>query len=325
MESLEYYIGLANQAVADIKLPAQPANLYEPISYGMAQGGKRLRPALLLASYDATGGQADKALKQAAAIEMFHNFTLLHDDVMDKAELRRGKPTVCSKWNDNTAILSGDTMLTLATELLIDGLQGEKALRLLRLFNRSAIEIYEGQQLDMDFEQREDVTIEEYIEMVRLKTSVLLGCACRLGAELADAPEMQCTSLYGFAMHLGLAFQLQDDLLDVYGDPKVFGKTIGGDIMNNKKTFLLINALRLAKGEDKEELHYWLNANAPFAGEKIAAVTAIYNRLHIDELCRKSIAAYSEKAIDCLRRANLPAEAAEFFEAFDHTLMSRNK
>ena len=325
MKSLEHYISLANQAVADIKLPRQPANLYTPIEYGMSQGGKRLRPALLLASCDATGGKAEKALKQAAAIEMFHNFTLLHDDVMDKAELRRGKPTVCSKWNDNTAILSGDTMLTLATELLVDGQSGEKALRLLRLFNRSAIEIYEGQQLDMDFEQRRDVTIEEYIEMVRLKTSVLLGCACRLGAELADAPEAQCAALYGFAMHLGLAFQLQDDLLDVYGDPKVFGKTIGGDIMNNKKTFLLINALRLAKGEDKEELEYWLNAHAPFAGEKIAAVTAIYNRLHIDDLCRKSIAEYSEKAIACLRAARLSAEAAEFFEAFDHTLMSRNK
>lgn len=189
MKRIEEYIELANKAVENISYPAEPNGLYEPIRYGMAQGGKRLRPALLLAACDAAGVETEKAMKQAAAIEMFHNFTLLHDDVMDKADLRRGKPTVCNKWDDNTAILSGDTMLTLATELLVDGMEAQKAVRLLRLFNRTAIEVYEGQQYDMEFETRNDVSIDEYIHMIRLKTSVLLGCACKIGAIVGDATE----------------------------------------------------------------------------------------------------------------------------------------
>ena len=222
MRTIEEYIRLAEKAVGSIKLPKRPAGLYEPITYGLSNGGKRLRPALLLAACEAAGKDCTAALSQAAAIEMFHNFTLLHDDVMDNADLRRGKPTVCRKWDNNTAILSGDTMLTLATQLLVEGVAPDKAARLLDIFNRAAIGVYEGQQYDMEFESRNDVTEEEYIDMIRLKTSVLLGCAAQLGAEIGDAEERQGMALYGFAMNLGIAFQLQDDWLDVYGDPAVF-------------------------------------------------------------------------------------------------------
>ena len=260
MHTLEEYIKMAENAVDTIACPAgrNPKGLYEPIVYGLEQGGKRLRPVILLAACDAVGGDSAKALPQAAAIEMYHNFTLLHDDVMDKADLRRGKPTVCNKWDDNTAILSGDTMLTLATQLVVDGVEPQKAMRLLKEFNETAIGVYEGQQYDMEFEARTDVTIDEYMEMIRLKTSVLLAGAARIGAVMGDADERNANALYDFAVNLGLAFQLQDDWLDVYGDPDVFGKAIGGDIMNNKKTFMLINAMQKAEGADKEELEFWL-------------------------------------------------------------------
>ncbi len=325
MKQFKQYIELAEKAIAEIQYPQQPTGLYDPIKYALSNGGKRLRPALLLAACDAVGGDSQNALKQAAAIEMFHNFTLLHDDVMDKADLRRGKPTVCNRWNDNTAILSGDTMLSLATNLLVCNIPAEKAVQLLVLFNDAAIKIYEGQQYDMEFENRSDVSIEEYIEMIRLKTSVLLGCACQIGAVMGDASEKQRLALGGFATNLGLAFQLQDDLLDVYGDTDVFGKAIGGDILNNKKTFLLINALLLAEGADKKELNYWLNNPTPFPGEKIAAVTAIYNRLGIDRICRKSIKDYNNIAVQHLQSAEFDTETEHFFLDFDNMIMGRNK
>lgn len=284
-----------------------------------------MRPAILLAACEAAGKDCTAAMKQAAAIEMFHNFTLLHDDVMDNADLRRGKPTVCKKWDDNTAILSGDTMLTLATRLLVEDVAPEKAAVLLDIFNRTAIEVYEGQQYDMEFEQRSDVTIEEYIEMIRLKTSVLLGGACRIGAEIGGADSKQCAALYDFAINLGLAFQLQDDFLDVYGDTSVFGKSIGGDILNNKKTYLLLNAIKKATGNDRKELEYWLNEGTSHAGEKIAAVTALYTRLGIDSTCREGIERYNTAALGCLHSAGLSDEATAFFEAFDTMVMGRNK
>lgn len=325
MKKIEDYIELAQKAVEGISYPPQPSGLYEPIVYALSNGGKRLRPALLLAACDAVGGDSACAASQAAAIEMYHNFTLLHDDVMDKADLRRGKPTVCAKYGENAAILSGDTMLSIASDLVVKGVEPEKAIALLSLFNKMAVEVYEGQQYDMEFENRQDVTIDEYIEMIRLKTSVLLGCASRMGAMIGNGSQLQCDSLCDFAINLGLAFQLQDDLLDVYGDPAVFGKAIGGDIMNNKKTFLLINAQLLAKGELKQELDYWLNNPNPFPGEKIAAITAIYNRLKIDEICRESIARYNALALQSLKEAQLTAEAEAFFGEFDKMIMGRNK
>lgn len=257
MHTLEEYFKMAGNAVDTIACPAgrNPEGLYKPIVYGLEQGGKRLRPVILLAACDAVGGDSAKALPQAAAIEMYHNFTLLHDDVMDKADLRRGKPTVCNKWDDNTAILSGDTMLTLATQLVVDGVEPQKAMRLLKEFNETAIGVYEGQQYDMEFEARTDVTIGEYMEMIRLKTSVLLAGAARIGAVMGDADERNANALYDFAVNLGLAFQLQDDWLDVYGDPDVFGKAIGGDIMNNKKHICSSTQCRKPKAPTRRSLN----------------------------------------------------------------------
>lgn len=325
MRTIEEYIRLAEKAVGSITLPKRPAGLYEPITYGLSNGGKRLRPALLLAACEAAGKDCTAALSQAAAIEMFHNFTLLHDDVMDNADLRRGKPTVCRKWDNNTAILSGDTMLTLATQLLVEGVAPDKAARLLDIFNRAAIGVYEGQQYDMEFESRNDVTEEEYIDMIRLKTSVLLGCAAQLGAEIGDAEEQQGMALYGFAMNLGIAFQLQDDWLDVYGDPAVFGKATGGDIMNNKKTFLLIKAMELAEGNDKKNLQYWLDIKDADPEKKISAVTAIYDSLGIGDICQKSVEKHNAEALRCLGKSGLTAEAAGFFKEFDRMVMNRKK
>lgn len=325
MRTIEEYIRLAEKAVGSITLPKRPAGLYEPITYGLSNGGKRLRPALLLAACEAAGKDCTAALSQAAAIEMFHNFTLLHDDVMDNADLRRGKPTVCRKWDNNTAILSGDTMLTLATQLLVEGVAPDKAARLLDIFNRAAIGVYEGQQYDMEFESRNDVTEEEYIDMIRLKTSVLLGCAAQLGAEIGDAEERQGMALYGFAMNLGIAFQLQDDWLDVYGDPAVFGKATGGDIMNNKKTFLLIKAMEIAEGNDKKNLQYWLDIKDADPEKKISAVTAIYDSLGIGDICRKSIEKHNAEALRYLGKSGLTAEAAGFFKEFDRMVMNRKK
>ncbi len=325
MKKLEEYIALAEKALNEIEYPEVPTGLYEPIKYGMSQGGKRLRPVLLLASYEALGGNPEDVLSQAAAIEMYHNFTLLHDDVMDNADLRRGQPTVCKKWNNNTAILSGDAMLTMASMLLLKNMPAEKIIKLSQTFNKAAIEVFEGQQYDMDFESRNNVTIDEYIHMIRLKTSVLLGCASKLGAEAADGESEKCEALYNFAMNLGVAFQLQDDWLDVYGDAKVFGKSIGGDILNNKKTLLLINAMNIAKGADKEELDYLLNSTDVFPAEKIAAVTSIYNRLGIDKICVENIEKYNNIALDYLAKAGLDEDAYNFFVEFDQKIMGRNK
>lgn len=325
MKTIECYIKLAEEAINNLKYPESPRGLYEPIAYGLGNGGKRLRPALVLAACEAIGRDCSAALNQAAAVEMYHNYTLFHDDVMDNADIRRGKPSVRAKWDDNTAILSGDTLLTLAVAKVVEGVDAEKAVRLLSIFNKAAIEVYEGQQYDMEFETRDTVSIEEYVEMVRLKTSVLLGCACSLGAEMADASAKQREALYLFAMNLGVAFQLQDDLLDVYGDPAVFGKAIGGDIMNNKKTYLLITAQQKATGDDKDELNYWLNNLNAFPGEKIAAITALYNKLGADTACRDAINSYNAKALAALEDSDLSAEAVEFFRAFAESIMGRKK
>ena len=244
---------------------------------------------------------------------------------MDNADMRRGKPTVCRKWDDNTAILSGDTMLTLATQKLIEGVAPEKAVRLLAIFNRAAVGVYEGQQYDMEFESRKDVTVSEYINMIRLKTSVLLGCAAQLGAEMGDGGERQGNALYGFAMNLGIAFQLQDDWLDVYGNPAVFGKAIGGDIMNDKKTFMLIKAMELADGREKESLDYWLGRQDAVPEEKIKAVTAIYDNLSIGDICRESIEEHNLEALRCLDESGLSADAVSFFKDFDAMVMNRKK
>ena len=256
---------------------------------------KRIRPSFVLMAYNLFHDDVDRILPVATALETYHNYTLLHDDLMDKADMRRGRPTVHKKWDDNTAILSGDTMLVLAYEHLAKC--DTKYLKpALDLFTETALEVSEGQQFDMEFETRNDVAEEEYIEMIRLKTSVLLACALKMGAVVAGASDADANALYAFGEKVGLAFQLQDDLLDVYGDPKVFGKAIGGDITSNKKTFMLINAFNRADAETRAELERWTTATEFDPAEKIAAVTEIYNRLGIDKLAEQRIKEYFEQS-----------------------------
>ena len=259
------------KAIASLDWKREPYGLYEPIEYTLASGGKRLRPQLVLTAAEMFGGDEEKVLPAALAIEVFHNFTLLHDDVMDKAQIRRGRETVHVRWNDNTAILSGDEMMIEAYKLLSQ-VPDNLLPKALNLFNKMATEICEGQQYDMEFEGRDEVSIEEYIEMIRLKTSVLLATALQLGAYLSGANAQQQEALYQYGINIGLAFQIQDDLLDVYGDPTTFGKAIGGDICCNKKTYILITALQRADNETRAELEHWLEiSNQP--KEKIATVT----------------------------------------------------
>lgn len=308
MLTRDQYLDLIHETITSLRLPDAPAGLYQPIAYALDCGGKRLRPMLVLAAADACGLDPHLAASQALAVEMFHNFTLLHDDVMDRADMRRGRPTVHVKWNENTAILSGDAMLTLATEILAVN-AAECLPRLLAMFNKTAMEVYEGQQLDMEFECRSDVSVDEYMRMISLKTSVLLGGACAVGAIRAGADDDRMKALYDFGHMLGLAFQLRDDWLDTFGDPAVFGKSIGGDILNAKKTWLLIKAL---ESDTTGELRRWLDEDNDPEG-RIAGVTAVYRRLGLDKACLREINTYVDKAIASVRSAGLPADAQEFF------------
>ena len=322
MKTFNEYLEMVNRAIKAISYPAAPGNLYEPIAYTMALGGKRIRPVLVLMACEAVGGDVDKAVDAAVGLELFHNFTLLHDDVMDNADVRRGQPTVHRRWNANVAILSGDTMLTMASQYMCR-VAPEHLAAVNELFNTTAIEIYEGQQYDMDYERRREVSVDEYIKMIRLKTSVLLGCACKLGAIIGGADEQTAQLLYDFGVNLGLAFQLQDDVLDVWGDPATFGKEIGGDIMNNKKTFLLINAMQLAQGDDADELRHWLNDPYATRDNKVAGVTALYERLGVRQLAEDAIAHYNDLAIAAFNQANIPDEAKNAFIGLANRLSGR--
>ena len=324
MLTFNEYLERVNNAIKAIPYPQQPSHLYEPITYTMDLGGKRLRPVLVLMACDAVGGDINRAITPAIGLEMFHNFTLLHDDVMDKADIRRGKPTVHVKWDDNTAILSGDAMLTMATQLIAQS-PADVMPQVMDLYNRTAMEIYEGQQYDVDFETRTDVTVDEYIEMIRLKTSVLLGCACKMGALIGGADEATARLFYKVGENLGLAFQLQDDMLDVWGDEATFGKAIGGDIMNNKKTFLLINAMQRATGDHKVELSLWLNTPNASRSVKVPAVTAIYDALNLRSLSLDAINRYNNEALEALGKIDISAEARTKFCNFITRLVKRDK
>ena len=309
MQTIDKYIEIINNAIASIDYPQSPFGLYAPVKYQLDMGGKRVRPLLTVMACDMFGGDIEEAISPALGLEIFHNFTLLHDDVMDKADIRRGRPTVHKAWNENTAILSGDAMQIIATQKIC-----EAPIRVLKevldLYNKTALEICEGQQFDMEFETREDVTREEYIEMIRLKTAVLIGCALKRGAIIAGATPSQADAMYKFGENIGLAFQLQDDYLDVYGDAETFGKKIGGDILNNKKTYMLISALSMAEGATKERLQALLAGKAD--DEKIAQVTAIYGELGIDKIAREKIAEYSQKALAYLNEIPNNGELMKF-------------
>lgn len=323
MHTPEEFIAIVQKTLDAVAYPPAPAELYNPIRYELALGGKRIRPVLTLLSCELFDGDYREALDAAAGIEIFHNFTLLHDDVMDKADLRRGKPTVHVKWDENTAILSGDAMQILAfMQVVKSPAPSRKAV--CDVFLKTALEICEGQQYDMEFESRSDVCEEEYIEMIRLKTAVLLGGALKIGALIAGATDNDAKAIYDFGVNLGLAFQLRDDYLDVYGDARVFGKNIGGDILNNKKTYMLINAQRLAQGADREELDRWLSATDYDPAEKIAAVTALYNRLGVDRLCLEKIEQYDTLSLQQLDSLSVPADCTVPLRELAARLMQRN-
>ena len=286
---------LVNKYLDNLSYDRKPSSLYEPIRYVLSMGGKRIRPVLMLLSYNMFRENPEEILMPACALETYHNYTLLHDDLMDNADLRRGHETVHRKWDANTAILSGDSMLVLAYQRMAQ-CDKQKMPEVLSLFTETALEIGEGQQYDMDFEHRNDVTEDEYIEMIRLKTSVLLACAMKIGAILAGASKEDADNLYRFGEQIGLAFQLQDDYLDVYGDTRVFGKAIGGDITSNKKTYMLINALLRANDTQRAELEKWISATEFDREEKIAAVTRLYNEIGIDKLAQEKINFYFEQS-----------------------------
>ena len=313
-----------NAYIASLPYERKPKSLYDPIEYVLAAGGKRIRPSFVLMAYNLFHDDVDRILPVATALETYHNYTLLHDDLMDKADMRRGRPTVHKKWDDNTAILSGDTMLVLAYEHLAKC--DTKYLKpALDLFTETALEVSEGQQFDMEFETRNDVAEEEYIKMIRLKTSVLLACALKMGAVVAGASDADANALYAFGEKVGLAFQLQDDLLDVYGDPKVFGKTIGGDITSNKKTFMLINAFNRADAETRAELERWTTATEFDPAEKIAAVTEIYNRLGIDKLAEQRIKEYFEQSRQHLDELSVSDDRKAVLREYTERMMNRKK
>lgn len=306
------------------KLPynREPKSLYEPIQYVLSLGGKRIRPVLMLLSYNLWKDDPERILMPAVAVETYHNYTLLHDDLMDNADKRRGHVTVHKKWDANTAILSGDAMLVVAYQRLAT-VDQTKLKPVLDLFTETALEIDEGQQFDIDFENRSDVKEEEYIEMIRLKTSVLLACALKIGAILANAPVTDAEALYKFGEQLGLAFQLQDDLLDVYGDTKVFGKEIGGDIMCNKKTFMLINAFNRANDAQLKELQKWCSGEKFDRKEKVAAVTHLYDEIGIRQLCEAKIEYYFEESKKWLDKVSVPEERKAHLRAYVNQMMKR--
>lgn len=312
------------QEINAIHLPAHPANLYDPIRYLMKLGGKRIRPLLVVLGSYLVSGEYKNSLKTATAVEVFHNFTLMHDDIMDNAPLRRGHLTVHEKWNRNIAILSGDVMLVKVYELL-SSLPPTTLPAVLKLFNECAIKVCEGQQLDMDFEKRETITEAEYLEMIALKTAVLLGFSLQVGALLGGATHETAQKLYDFGVNIGIGFQLKDDLLDVFGETEKVGKQKGGDIVANKKTFLLIKAIELAHGELRSSLDYWIEKKDFVVEEKVNAITEIYKQLSIQEITLQKMNEFFARAFQLLNSIELPEERKELLRQFTQQLIEREK
>ncbi|WP_394996171.1 polyprenyl synthetase family protein [Emticicia sp.] len=303
--SLEVFLKAIQTEIATTKYGENPAELYEPIEYLMSLGGKKMRPLLTVMATNVFSDDWQKSIKPAIGVEVFHNFTLMHDDIMDAAPLRRGKPTVHEKWNENIAILSGDVMLVCAYELMT-AVDDKIFKHVIRRFNKTAAEVCEGQQWDMNFATRSDVTEKEYINMIRLKTSVLLGFSLELGGLIAGADDKSTQLLYEIGTNIGIGFQLKDDILDVYGDPEKFGKQVGGDIIENKKTWLLLKALEL--GKENEALNLWIDAKDFDKKEKVKAVTEIYNSLNIRQLAEEKMNDYFDKGLEGLAQLNASAE-----------------
>ena len=301
----------------------EPQNLYQPVGYALSMGGKRLRPVMVLMAFNLFSETVENAFPVALAIELFHNFTLLHDDIMDGAEMRRNNLSVYKKYNENIAILSGDAMSIMAYNYLLKCNSTEPA-PMIRLFSQTALEVCEGQQFDMDFENRLDVSIPEYLEMIRLKTAVLLACSLKLGAMAANAPEKIADQLYNFGLNLGIAFQLQDDLLDVFADQDKFGKKIGGDIVSNKKTFLLLKALEISDDSTKVIILDWMNKSDFDENEKISAITEVYNKLDIKRITEIYIDEYYKLALDVFKEIDLTGETKVELLQLANLIMNRD-
>jgi geranylgeranyl diphosphate synthase type II len=322
MHTTEQLQQILDTAIQNLKFPEHPKQLYDPITYIINLGGKRVRPLLVLMATELFGEDANKSIHAAMAIEVFHNFTLVHDDIMDNAPLRRGKATVHEKWSTNTAILSGDVMMVEANKNLAK-VNPAFLGPVLNTFNATAQGVCEGQQLDMEFEGRDDVSIEEYINMIRLKTAVLLGGALKLGAIIAGASEKDADLIYQFGENIGIAFQLQDDILDVYADPEKFGKQVGGDIIANKKTFLLLKAFELADGETRASLDMWTGYKEFNTQEKVDTVRQVYDTLDIQDIAKESMNNYLNKALALFAQINVSNEKKSNLLTLTEQLMAR--
>ena len=322
MNKIVYYIETVNQALDSLSLDKEPKELYDPIKYTLDLGGKRIRPALLLLANDLFGGTDDKAINSALAIEVFHNFTLVHDDIMDDAPLRRGKDTVYKKWDTNIAILSGDVMLVQAIQLLSKNNHAHLH-DVLNIFNTTAIQVCEGQQMDMNFETSSSVAIDDYLKMIELKTAVLVAASLKIGAILGQASSDSSHHIYEFGKNLGIAFQLMDDILDLYGNPEKVGKRVGGDVIANKKTYLLLKAQELATGKTKKDLDFCLTSSALTSEQKVEKVTAIFNELNIKKLANEEMNLFYNTAISHLDSIDALDEKKQVFETFAKNLMNR--
>ena len=316
LEKIQKYIG-------EMSYTHEPENLYMPIEYVLGLGGKRIRPVLMLMAYNLYKDDVEKIYQQAAALETYHNFTLLHDDLMDKADMRRNRPTVHKKWDENSAILSGDAMLILSFKMMMESCPAEYISEVTSTFSKAALEVCDGQQWDMDFEKRLDVTVDEYMNMICLKTSVLLAASLKIGAILSGASAEDANLLYDFGIKMGVAFQLQDDYLDVYADSSVFGKNIGGDICSNKKTFMLITALEKSAGNEKDELLKWIEAENFNTEEKIKAVTQIYNNVGVPDICMNKINSLYNEGLEILEKVSVEESLKNNLRQFTGKLMKR--
>lgn len=321
MTTVTTYQEILEKEISKVYLPEYPKNLYDPLRYFLTLGGKRTRPSLTLLGCQLFGVPGIKAINAAIAVELFHNFTLIHDDIMDKAPLRRGKPTVHEKWDTNIGILSGDVLFVEAYKYLAKH-DTDVLPKLIEVFSKTAVEVCEGQQMDMDFETRNDVSIDAYIEMIRLKTSVLLGAALKMGGIVAKAPQKELDLLYEFGVNIGIAFQLQDDYLDLFADPDKFGKQVGGDIISNKKTFLLLKVEELAKGKDQEEFQTILNDVAD--SNKIERAKVLFKKLEVDLLAKKKMEEYYQKANESLSQIQLSKKQKEPLLSLANYLMHRD-
>ncbi len=322
MKSTKELVSLIQERVNGLTFGTQPAGLYDPLLYTMSLGGKRVRPLLCLMAYNLFKEDVETALEPAMGIELFHNFTLLHDDVMDRSFMRRGKPCVHVKWDENTAILSGDALQVVSYQYVAQA-PSECLQECLDLFSRTALEVCEGQSYDMLFESRMEVGEDEYLEMIRLKTAVLLACSLKMGAIIAGACKNDAQALYDFGIHIGIAFQIKDDLLDVWGDPAVFGKAIGGDIMCNKKTFLLINALKRVEGEERAQLLHYMTSDDIERAEKVAAVKGLYESLRVREECEAKMNYHQQLAMQALASLSVEAGKSAYLKDLAESMMKR--